>query len=301
VCAGCATGCNDEIHHARGQIYRLVPRENQQVNKFWMCDEGRTTYKEVRTRRVAAARLNGETAPIEKAVNFAAERILALKAQAGNLDLMGIVLNAQATNEDNWLLYRVAVALGVERIYLAGRPPRPERADQILRHADVNPNTAGVRAIAGTRGKTATHLSMDLASGALKALWMLGDHVDLDEEAQEALEKLDLAVYQSPHENFLTDRVNVLLPAATWAEVDGTFTNAKGLVQRIRRAVDAPGEARPHHELIQLLARKLGIAIEYPNVRNLFHQMKQAVPEFAAAEFGRELPVIQLRFAGSRG
>src|SRR3954466_1038246 len=61
VCAGCATGCNDEIHHARAQIYRLVPRENQAVNKFWMCDEGRLTYKEIRTSRVAGARLSGQT------------------------------------------------------------------------------------------------------------------------------------------------------------------------------------------------------------------------------------------------
>ena len=298
ICAGCATGCNIEVHHAHEQIYRLVPRENPAVNKFWMCDEGRVTYKEVKTRRVAGARLNGEPAPVDKAINFAAERIAALKGQSGNLDLMGVVLNAQATNEDNWLLMRAATALGVQHVYLAGRPPRPDRADDILMHADVNPNTTGVRfiqAAAGGKGKSTTQLSMDLASGSLKALWMLGDHVDLDEEAQEALAKLDLVVYQSPHENFLTDRVNVLLPASSWAEVDGTFTNAKGMVQRIRRTVEAPGE------LVQLLARKLGVVIDYPNVRSLFHQMKQAVPEFATAEFGRELPVLQLRFAGSRG
>ena len=40
VCAGCATGCNTEIHHAKGVIYRIVPRENPDVNKFWMCDDG---------------------------------------------------------------------------------------------------------------------------------------------------------------------------------------------------------------------------------------------------------------------
>src|SRR4030095_175398 len=43
VAPGCATGCKIEIHHARGRVYRLLPRENQDVNKFWMCDEGRFT------------------------------------------------------------------------------------------------------------------------------------------------------------------------------------------------------------------------------------------------------------------
>src|SRR5258708_26227305 len=52
VCAGCATGCNDEVHHAQGRIYRLVPRENQAVNKICMCDEGRFTYKEITPRRL---------------------------------------------------------------------------------------------------------------------------------------------------------------------------------------------------------------------------------------------------------
>jgi NADH-quinone oxidoreductase subunit G len=299
VCAGCATGCNIEVHHAHGQIHRLVPRENQAVNKFWMCDEGRFTYKEVREGRVAGARVLGEPASIEKAVSFAAERILALKS-VGALPALGIVLNAQATNEDNWALLQVATALGIERIYLAGRPLVNERADNILRSADVNPNTAGVRLLAGARGKGGAQLSSDILSGAVKALWMLGDHVALDEQAQEALHGLDVVLYQSPHENFLSERAHVLLPASSWAEVNGTFINQKNLVQRVRAAVEPPGESRPHHELIALIAAKLGITLK-SGARALFAEMVQSVPELAGQSFGREAPVVQLRFAGSRG
>src|SRR5690349_10612544 len=56
VCPGCATGCNVEVHHHQGEVWRLVPRENEDVNKYWMCDEGRTTYKELRKARMAGAR-----------------------------------------------------------------------------------------------------------------------------------------------------------------------------------------------------------------------------------------------------
>lgn len=296
VCAGCATGCNDEIHHARGKIYRLVPRENQDVNKFWMCDEGRFTYKEVDSARVAAPRLRGETASLDKALTYAAERLSTVPKE-----LLGVVLNAQATNEDNYVLLKVAAALGIERIYLAGRPFRPERADDVLRSADVNPNTAGARILGGARAKGTQQLNADIAAGAVRGLWILGDHVALDEEALAALPKLEV-VYQSPHDNFLSDKVSVLLPAASWAEVDGTFTNAKGLVQRIRRAVEPPGEARPHRELVALVAKRLGVDV--PNAANakaLFAEMKAAVPDFANASFGREVLPIQLRFAGSRG
>ncbi len=306
VCAGCATGCNTEVHHAQGQIHRLIPRENQAVNKFWMCDEGRFTYKEVRVRRVAGARVQGEPASIERALSFAAERMSALRnAGPDGAQLLGVVLNAQASNEDNYALLKAAIALGTDRIYLAGRPPRPEREDAILRHADVNPNTSGVRTLVSTlatgKAKGAPQLAMDLASGSLKALWILGDHVELDEEALEALRALDVVLYQSPHENVISERANVVIPSSMWAEVNGTFTNAKGLVQRIRSAVEPPGEARPHWQLIQMMCKKLGVAIAWPNVRALFNEMKQSVPDFAQAEWGREAPLVQLRFAGSRG
>src|SRR5439155_24096517 len=197
VCAGCATGCNDEVHHARGKIYRLVPRENADVNKFWMCDEGRFTYKEIDVHRVAAPRIGGETTSMDKAIAFAARRL-----QEVPKDLVGVVLNAQATNEDNYLLAKVAKALGFTHVYLAGRPPRPERADDILRAADVNPNTAGARAIAawaGSKAKGTQQLNADIIGGSVRGLWILGDHVALDDEALAALSKLDV-VYQSPHD-----------------------------------------------------------------------------------------------------
>ena len=84
----------------------------------------------------------------------------------------------------------------------------------------------------------------------------------------------------------------MLLPAAAWAEVHGTFTNAKGIVQRVRAAVEPPGEARPHHELIALIAKRLGVDVAAPSPKALFNEMKGAVPEFANASFGRERAAI---------
>ncbi|MCF6285715.1 MAG: hypothetical protein L3K26_11045, partial [Candidatus Hydrogenedentes bacterium] len=44
VCNGCSTGCNIEIHHKGGKTYRLIPRQNDDVNGHWMCDDGRISY-----------------------------------------------------------------------------------------------------------------------------------------------------------------------------------------------------------------------------------------------------------------
>ena len=79
-------------------------------------------------------------------------------------------------------------------VYLAGRPPRPERADDILRSADVNPNTAGAR-ILGRRARPRARSSSTPTSSPARctALWILGDHVALDDEALAALGKLDVS------------------------------------------------------------------------------------------------------------
>ena len=80
---GCATGCNIEIQHSRDQVYRLVPRAQPAVNKHWMCDEGRFTYKR-------AARPSGWSAPLsagcpvdwDRALDDAAKRAAARARRA---------------------------------------------------------------------------------------------------------------------------------------------------------------------------------------------------------------------------
>ena len=92
VCPGCATGCNVEVHHSRGKIYRLVPRVNHAVNQHWMCDEGRLTYKPVHASRLAAPRSGGVPVEWDKALDDAGTLLrTALDAGAGKV---GVVFNA---------------------------------------------------------------------------------------------------------------------------------------------------------------------------------------------------------------
>src|SRR5205823_4318384 len=99
ICTGCATGCNDEIQFAAGRIWRLYPRHNAQVNQYWMCDEGRFTYKEIREARIGTALVAGEPAPLERALTEAARRLGGVLAH--DKARLGAVMSAQATNEDN--------------------------------------------------------------------------------------------------------------------------------------------------------------------------------------------------------
>lgn len=300
ICNGCATGCNVEVHHKENQIYRLVPRENPEVNKHWMCDEGRFSYKDVHQQRLMGPLVDSLPSSWDKALAAAA-----LKLQTvldADRSAVGVVLSAGHTNEDNYLLGRLAREfLGIGRVYVVGKPPVPGRADKVLRDADVNPNTAGVRAIAGAGLRDAAALDADLKSGALRGLLVLGADAPLSEAALDKAGALEALVVIAAHERGLVTRAQAALACADWPEIHGTITNRQGKVQRLRAAYPTPGQALPAWEVIMRLAKKLGAAFDYAQPKTVFAEMKQAVPAFAGAEWGREALTIQLRFAASRG
>jgi len=298
VCNGCATGCNVEIHHKNGRAWRLVPRHNPDVNKYWMCDEGRLTYHPLREHRLAGALVDGLPAGWDRAVRAAADHLtplLAAKRQS-----VGVVLSADASNEDNFALGKLAKAWGVTNVYIADRPDVPERADGRLRVADVNPNRRGVQLIAEALG-LAARPTVDL-SADVRCLVMLG--AELPGVDRIKLAELDIIAI-TVHERGPAASAKVALPAAAWAEAAGTVTNAAGLVQRMHAAFAPPGQALPAWEAVVRLAQATAAGatskISYAHAREVFKDMTQTVAAWSALTWAREARPLALRFAGSRG
>jgi NADH-quinone oxidoreductase subunit G len=300
VCNGCATGCNIEIHHKNERAWRLVPRHNAEVNKYWMCDEGRFTYHDVRAQRLAGPVVDGLPATWERALKTAADKIGLVKSQTG---AVGVVLSAIHSNEDNFALAKLAQAWKA-RVFVTGRPARPERADDILRDADVNANTAGVQAIVEALKLTVEDrgaLESALGTGAIRALVVLGDVLPLAPTAEGRLREIDVVVAIAAHERGPAAHAHVALPAADWPETAGTVTNRTGRVQRMHPAFPPPGQATPAWDAIVRLAQATGQKLAWSHGREVFKDMVAAVPAFAGAQWGREARPIQLRFAASRG
>lgn len=299
VCQGCATGCNTEIHHKNGRVWRLMPRENPEINGHWMCDEGRFTYKELHEDRLASPVKDGLPTSWERALDAAAAKLKpVLEAQR---DQVGVVLSPHFSNEDNYVLAKLARDIWqIEKIYIGGKKPVPERADDILRDADVSPNRRGVKTIAGEAAAGAAALSADLAAGELSALVVLGYDLPLEEDALPALAGLEALVVISDRDVGIAERAHVTLPAAAWAEVAGTMTNRDGKTQRLHPALAIPGLAIPAWEAVCRLAVACAAAMTFDSAKQIFAEMTQALPELAT-EWGRDARPIQLRFAGSRG
>ena len=300
VCPGCATGCNVEVHSSRDTLYRLVPRENQAVNKHWMCDEGRFTYKKVHRSRLVVPQSGGLPVDWDRALDDAAKLLRAvLDASAGTL---GVVFNAQSSNEDLYALSRLAFdLLKLDKAYLAGLDEG--WSDDILVSADKNPNTAGARGIGGGRLRTLLDLSRDIKVKAVTSLLVVGDDGVLGTNGTAALplERLETLVVLAGHEGPLVDAAAVAMPLAEWAEVDGTFTNRHGLVQRIRAAVPPAGDSLPAWDTLSHLARKLGVDMEWTAAKQVFLEAREKLPFMRGAEWGLPYLPVQLRFANTRG
>jgi NADH-quinone oxidoreductase subunit G len=302
VCPGCATGCNIEVHHSRGKIHRLVPRLNPAVNKHWMCDEGRFTYKRVHKDRLAAPLSNGLPVEWDRALADGARLLRA--ALDANPTEVGVVLSAQSTNEDLYALARLTFEhLGLAKAYLSGQDQG--WSDDILVSADKNPNTAGALAVGAGRLKTLLDLANDIKSGAITTLLVVGTHgvLGAGEGASGALplDKLKSLVVAGTHRDAVTGAAQVALPLCEWAESEGTFTNRLGMVQRVRAAVPPAGDALPGWELLSHLARNLGATMDFADAKAVFVEAKAKLTFMKDADWGRRHLPVQLRFAGSRG
>jgi formate dehydrogenase alpha subunit len=121
-------------------------------------------------------------------------------------------------------------------------------------------------------------------SGQIRALYVVGENplatLPASLEVKEALERLDLLVVQDP---FLTDTArlaHIVLPASTYAEKDGTFTNLEGRVLRVRQAMDAIGESVPDWHIITAMANGLGCRWEYESSNDIQSEIMKLLPGY---------------------
>jgi formate dehydrogenase major subunit len=77
------------------------------------------------------------------------------------------------------------------------------------------------------------------------------------------------------------------LPAACYAEKDGTFTNTERRVQRVRKAVEPPGHARADWEIISDLSRRMGYEMDYRSPEHIFEEVRSLTPAYAGMTYGR--------------
>lgn len=140
-------------------------------------------------------------------------------------------------------------------------------------------------------GQTLVEMIHAAAEGKLKALYVMGENPMLSDpdvnHVEKALKNLDFLVVQ---DIFLTETgelADVVLPAAAFAEKDGTFSNTDRRVQLVRKALEAPGEARVDSEIICDVARRMGYDMAYPNAAAIHDEIASLTPSFGGITHAR--------------
>ncbi|OKY75192.1 MAG: formate dehydrogenase [Desulfobulbaceae bacterium DB1] len=115
--------------------------------------------------------------------------------------------------------------------------------------------------VPGTPGLTATEMMPAILQGKISGMWIMGENPVLSdpnsEHATRALQKLDFLVVQDIFMTCTAELADVVLPAACFAEKDGTFTNTERRVQRVRRAVCPPGHAMDDLSIINMVTARM--------------------------------------------
>jgi len=141
-----------------------------------------------------------------------------------------------------------------------------------------------------TPGLVVTEMIEACLTGDVRAMYVVGENPLLSEpdlhHAEKAIGQLDLLVVQDLFMHETAERAHVFLPAAAFAEKEGTFTNSERRVQRVRKALEPPGRARPDwsitSELAKRVARRLGVRVDgqfdYANAADVFDEMARLTP-----------------------
>ena len=119
----------------------------------------------------------------------------------------------------------------------------------------------------------------------MKALVLQGPELLRQPDAAAALDKVPFVAVMATHQGPELERAHVVLPAAMWAEVEGTFTNYARRIQRLQRAVPPRGQATPMWELSALILKRLGQPLDAASPREVFALLAAAVKDYAGLDY----------------
>jgi NADH-quinone oxidoreductase subunit G len=236
TCPLCSRGCAIEVDTARETtVRRIRPRVCEEVNGVWICDHGRLTFDYLNPSedRLLEGRIEGEPCSTDKAIAAAAR--LATEAGGGLLAVASPFL----TNEDGLAFKETFDGAGTCAFYT---PALDAEADRILRTDDPCPNRRGLGMVAGVKPIDAEDLEAALEEAEL--VWLAGDML-VELLPPGLIEKLKTKrlIYQGRSITF-ANRAAVAIPALSWVEKGGTWTNLEGHEGTLEPALPPPGQAR---------------------------------------------------------
>jgi NADH-quinone oxidoreductase subunit G len=284
-CTSCATGCNTIIGSRENIVYRQTPRENNDVNSDWMCDYGRLNFHQLQSpERLTNPTVKGPAGKEVTQWEIALSRVSTeLKRFRG--DEVAIIASGSSTNEEFFLIRRLADALGTTLIDII---PHNAAGDKILLSPDRNSNTAGARltgVTGGVPGSLLGLMSNGLRNRTIKVLIVLAE--DATTVIGEEIANAQLIIAMNMLPNGTTKLAHIVLPSCGFAEKRGSMINKNGRIQRLNRAIQTPGAARDDWEIIRDLVQAVSGENGIFMIEDVFKQMATSIPVLAGLSLSK--------------
>jgi NADH-quinone oxidoreductase subunit G len=238
VCEGCSKGCNMDIHQDTNVIHRCLPRVNMEVNKYWLCDEGRFNFRYVGDKsRVKEPLANGAKTDWMAAID-SAKAALAGKRLA-------VLVGSDLTQEEASLLQEfVPSVFSGAQMFHYGTPgikstADDAAADKILKRKSKTSNLNGLEKL-GIKGFDG------LPAGVDGALVIRGGRAVLPD--LKGVAAVGIGVFNETQ----ATKFKAILPGTAFAEKDGTVFNYENREQKFRRAILPPSSSKALSEILMV-------------------------------------------------
>lgn len=248
ICEGCSKGCNMEVQHEGNIVYRCVPRENLEINKFWMCDEGRMNYHYTQDQtRILSPKHGSTTINWEDAIRtlkdqFDGKKITFLVGSDLTQEELKVVLDFISNYQVGSSIYH----FGTEGVYSTSQD---SPADKILKMKSKTANLNGAE-------KLGIKSINEMKAASEINLVIRGGRADLKPIFNRTKNNKTIGIGV-----FLESEIasfSMVLPGLAFTEKDGTFFNYQGLAQNIKRAITPKNSVKAVSEIFMLLANKKG-------------------------------------------
>lgn len=312
VCTRCSTGCNIIAEENRGEIWRYRARANPHVNDYWICDEGRYSYKAAHAPTLMNGmyvRKGGALAEAQPAEALAAVGD-ALKRIATDGGVTAAVLSPFLTVEEAYLLASYVKGLNPKNVLALGPVPH-EGEDQTFTpdprqgrngdtsfivcrpftiHGEKCPNRRGVELVLKHfQGEVIPYdkLADRAGKGEFRGLYVTSDAIDPaygEDDLRALREKVGFLVVQDTNITPLAQSADVVLSAATFAEKAGSYVNFQGRLQYAEATLPPRDGSLPDLDLLAILANRHAGPV---SSRAVLADLAAEVPAFSAVAGGK--------------
>ncbi|MHC4402677.1 MAG: NADH-quinone oxidoreductase subunit G [Planctomycetota bacterium] len=289
VCTGCAAGCSIWVEENQQRVYRIKPRDNPHVNRWWICNDGRYGYPHVHSdRRLTNPRRRDAHSTVELDWTRLAGELAGRLKEAGPL---AAVLSPLLTVEEAYLLATLVRGLDPEATLALGPIPIVGQDETFANGFTISsekcPNRRGVEAV--LMHFAGLVLLFEQLPGELKrrevgGLWVSGGYRKdwFDEATVAQLDGLRLLVVQDLFSSSLCERATYQLPGAAFPERDGSYVNGAGHMQSVSWAIRPPLGVRTEGSLYWDLLGRKGLY----DAETVLRELASEIPYFSAAAEG---------------